>query len=83
MRIMPFEVEYTVQNIATPTNTRTLTASSSGTNIENLLLLNGGLEYRFNRRFVLQGETFYSLELNRPQKTYDFFGVRGAFLVNF
>ncbi len=83
MWIMPFEVEYTVQNIATPTNTRTLTAASEGANIANLLLLNGGLEYRFNRRFVLQGEAFYCLELNRPQKTYDLFGLRGAFLVNF
>ena len=83
MRIMPFEVEHAIQNIITPTSVRTLTETSAGTTIANLLLLNGGLEYRFNRRFVVQGETFYSLELNRPQKTYDLFGLRGAFLLNF
>jgi hypothetical protein len=82
MKIMPFEAEFEVQNNATGV-IRTLKASSTGTTIANLLLLNGGLEYRFNRRFVAQGEAFYNLDMNRPKKTYDLFGVRGAFLVNF
>jgi hypothetical protein len=83
MRILPFEAEYTIQNIANPSITRTVTATSSKVDIANLLLLNGGLEYRFSRRFVAQGEAFYNLDVNRPKKTYDLFGVRGAFLFNF
>jgi hypothetical protein len=82
MKILPFEAEFEVQNTATSV-IRTLKASSTGTTIANLLLLDGGLEYRFNRRFVAQGEAFYNLDMNRPKKTYDLFGVRGAFLVNF
>jgi hypothetical protein len=82
MKILPFEAEFEVQNSATGV-IRTLKESSTGINIANLLLLDGGLEYRFNRRFVAQGEAFYNLDMNRPKKTYDLFGVRGAFLVNF
>jgi hypothetical protein len=82
MKILPFETEFEVQNVASGA-VRTLTESSSGLTIANLLLLDGGLEYRFNRRFVVQGEAFYNLDMNRPQKTYDLFGVRGAFLLNF
>jgi hypothetical protein len=82
MKILPFEAEFEVQNTATSV-IRTLKASSTGITIANLLLLDGGLEYRFNRRFVAQGEAFYNLDMNRPKKTYDLFGVRGAFLVNF
>jgi hypothetical protein len=82
MKILPFEAEFEVQNNATGVM-RTLKESSTGRTIANLLLLEGGLEYRFNRRFVAQGEAFYNLDMNRPRKTYDLFGVRGAFLVNF
>jgi hypothetical protein len=82
MKILPFEAEFEVQNSATGV-IRTLKESSTGINIANLLLLNGGLEYRFNRRFVAQGEAFYNFDMNRPRKTYDLFGLRGAFLVNF
>ena len=83
MRILPFETEFTIQNLANPASLRTATASSKSINIANLLLLNGGLEYRFTRHFVAQGEGFYNLDLNRPRKTYDLFGVRGALLFNF
>ena len=83
MRILPFETEFTIQNLANPALLRTATASSKSINIANLLLLNGGLEYRFTRHFVAQGEGFYNLDLNRPRKTYDLFGVRGALLFNF
>jgi outer membrane protein W len=82
MKILPFEAEFEVQNTATNV-VRTLKAASTGINIANLLLLDGGLEYRFNRRFVAQGEVFYNMDMNRPKKTYDLFGVRGAFLVSF
>ena len=83
MRILPFETEFTIQNLANPASLRTATTSSKKIDIANLLLLNGGLEYRFTRHFVAQGEGFYNLDLNRPRKTYDLFGVRGALLVNF
>lgn len=82
MKILPFDTEYEIQNI-TSGAIRMHTEASTGLNIANLLLLNGGLEYRFNRRFVAQGEAFYNLDMNRPQKTYDLFGLRGAFFVNF
>jgi hypothetical protein len=82
MKILPFEAEFEVQNNATGA-VRMLKASSTGINIANVLRLDGGLEYRFNRRFVAQGEAFYNLDMNRPRKTYDLFGLRGAFLVNF
>ena len=82
MKILPFDTEYEIQNIASGA-IRMHTESSTGLNIANLLLLNGGFEYRFNRRFVAQGEAFYNLDMNRPQKTYDLFGLRGAFLDNF
>ena len=82
MKILPFDAEFEVQNNATGA-VRTLKAASTGINIANLLRVDGGLEYRFNRRFVAQGETFYNLDMNRPKKTYDLFGLRGAFLVNF
>ncbi len=82
MKILPFDTEYEIQNIASGA-IRLHTEASTGLNIANLLLLNGGLEYRFNRRFVVQGEAFYNLDMNRPQKTYDLFGLRGAFLLNF
>lgn len=83
MRILPFETEYTIQNLANAALLRTTTVASKSVNIANLLLLNGGLEYRFSRRFVAQGDVFYNLDLNRPRKTYDLFGVRGALMVNF
>ncbi len=82
MKILPFDAEFEVQNVASGA-IRTLTGSSTGITIANLLGLNGGLEYRFNRRFVAQGEAFYNLDLNRPEKTYDLFGLRGALLFNF
>jgi hypothetical protein len=82
MSILPFEAEFEVQNIVSGV-VRTLKESSNSITIANLLGLNGGLEYRFNRRFVAQGEAFYNLDLNRPHKTYDLFGVRGALMFNF
>ncbi len=83
MRILPFETEFMIQNLTNPALLRTAKTSSKSINIANLLLLNGGLEYRFTRHFVAQGEGFYNLDLNRPRKTYDLFGVRGALLFNF
>jgi hypothetical protein len=82
MRILPFQVDYEIQNTASGV-IHIQKETSDGANIANLLLLNSGLEYRFNRRFVVQGEAFYNLDMNRPQKTYDLFGLRGTFLVNF
>jgi hypothetical protein len=81
MGILPFEVDYEIQNTAGVIHIQKET--SNGVTVANLLLLNTGLEYRFNRRFVAQGEVFYNLDMNRPQKTYDLFGIRGALLVNF
>ncbi len=82
MKILPFDTEYEVQNLMSGA-IWTLKEASTGVNIANLLLLNGGVEYRFNRRFVAQSEAFYNVDMNRPRKTYDLFGVRGALLVNF
>jgi hypothetical protein len=81
MGILPFEVDYEIQNTAGVIHIQKET--SNGVTVANLLLLNTGLEYRFNRRLVAQGEVFYNLDMNRPQKTYDLFGIRGALLVNF
>jgi hypothetical protein len=81
MGILPFEVNYEIQNAAGGIHIQRET--SNGVTIANLLLINTGLEYRLNRRFVAQSEVFYNLDMNRPQKTYDLFGIRGALLVNF
>ncbi len=80
MRILPFqaEYEYTEWNkiIYTKPFQNTVT-------INNLLMLNGGFEYRLNTRIFAQIDAFYNKDVNKTQKTYDLFGLKGILLFGF
>ncbi len=80
MRILPFqaEYEYTEWNkiIYTKPFQNTVT-------INNLLILNGGIEYRLNARLFAQIDVFYSKDVNKTHKTYDLFGLKGTLLFGF
>jgi Outer membrane protein beta-barrel domain len=83
MRITPYDAEYTYTHTSTG---RTYTKTSTlvgGANILNIALFNGGLEYRLQKHLALQADIFYYKDMNRIKKTYDLYGLRGAFLIAF
>jgi hypothetical protein len=82
MLIRPFKTTYEYQNKTTYA-LRTETVQSSKQSIGKLLMGSGGVEYRFGKKWVSQAEAFYYYDLNRPRRTYDLFGVRGAVYFNF
>jgi hypothetical protein len=82
MLIRPFETVFEYQN-KTSLLMRTETMRSPQKTIGKLAMAGGGVEYRFGKRWVGQAEAFYYYDLNRPRRTYDLFGVRSAFFLNF
>ena len=80
MRILPFEAEYEYLEgnkvVYTKPFQNTIT-------INNLLMLNGGFEYRLNARLFAQMDVFYNKDINKTQKTYDLFGLKGTLLFGF
>lgn len=83
MRIEPFEAEYTFTHTATNKTYANTTHLKGGATIQKIALLNGGMEFRFNKHIVAQGEGFYYKDMNKVKKTFDLFGLRGAILVGF
>ena len=81
MRIKPFETKYTYQSLWNSTY-REQVLSSEAVNVPNLILLSGGLEYRFSKFWVAQAEAFYYKDINKTHKTFDLFGLRAAVLLN-
>jgi hypothetical protein len=81
MRIQPFDTKFTYQPLWGTTN-REQTTTSKAVNIPNLILLSGGLEYRFSKHWVAQAEAFYYKDVNKTHKTFDLFGLRAAILLN-
>ncbi len=81
MRIKPFETKYTYQSLWNPTY-REQVVPSEAVNVPNLVLLSGGLEYRFSKYWVAQAEAFYYKDINKTHKTFDLFGLRAAVLLN-
>ncbi len=81
MRIQPFETKFTYQSLWGPTY-RQENVSSKAINVSNLLLLSGGLEYRFSKHGVAQAEVFYYKDVNKTHNTFDLFGLRAAILLN-
>ena len=80
MRILPFQAEYEY----TEWNKIVYTKPFQNTvTINNLLMLNGGFEYRLNARIFAQMDAFYNKDINKTQKTYDLFGLRGTLLFGF
>ena len=80
MRILPFQAEYEY----TEWNKIVYTKPFQNTvTINNLLMLNGGFEYRLNARIFAQMDAFYNKDINKAQKTYDLFGLRGTLLFGF
>ena len=80
MRILPFQAEYEY----TEWNKIVYTKPFQNTvTINNLLILNGGLEYRLNARLFAQIDVFYSKDVNKTHKTYDLFGLKGTLLFGF
>jgi hypothetical protein len=80
MHIKPFETKFTYQPSWGPN--REQTVQSNAINVPNLLMLNGGLEYRFSKYGVAQAEVFYYKDVNKTKKTFDLFGIRAALLLN-
>ncbi len=81
MRIKPFETKFTYQSLW-GTTYREEIAQSEAVNVPNLLLLSGGLEYRFSKHWVAHAEAFYYKDVNKTHKTFDLFGLRAAILLN-
>lgn len=81
MHIKPFETKFTYQPLWGTTN-REQTVQSDAVNIPNLLMLSGGVEYRFSKYGVAQAEAFYYKDVNKTHKTFDLFGLRAAILLN-
>ena len=81
MRIQPFETKFTYQPLWGTTNREQVTQSNA-VNVPNLLLLSGGLEYRFSKHWVAQAEAFYYKDVNKTHRTFDLFGLRAAILLN-
>ena len=81
MRIKPFETKYTYQSLWNSTY-REQVLSSEAVNVPNLILLSGGLEYRFSKFWVAQAEAFYYKDINKTHKTFDLFGLRAAVFLN-
>ena len=80
MRILPFQAEYEY----TEWNKIVYTKPFQNTvTINNLLILNGGLEYRLNARLFAQMDVFYNKDMNKTHKTYDLFGLKGTLLFGF
>ncbi len=83
MRIEPYNAEYTFTHLSTAKQYSSKTELQGGADIMNIALLNGGIEYRFNKHIVAQTEGFYYKDMNKVKKTFDLFGLRGAILVGF
>lgn len=81
MRIKPFQTKFTYQPLWGTTN-REQIVESKAINVSNLLLLSGGLEYRFSKYGVAQAEAFYYKDVNKTHQTFDLFGARAAILLN-
>lgn len=81
MHIKPFETKFTYQPLWGTTN-REQMVQSDAVNIPNLLMLSGGVEYRFSKYGVAQAEAFYYKDVNKTHKTFDLFGLRAAILLN-
>ncbi len=81
MRIKPFETKFTYQSLLGTTNREQVVASEA-VNVPNLILLSGGIEYRFSKYWVAQAEAFYYKDINKTHKTFDLFGLRAAVLLN-
>ena len=80
MRILPFQAEYEY----TEWNRIVYAKPFQNTvTINNLLMLNGGFEYRINARLSAQMDAFYNKDVNKTQKTYDLFGLKGTLLFGF
>ena len=83
MRIEPYDAEYTFTHTATGKTYTNKTHLDGGADVQKIALLNGGLEYRVFKHLVLQAEGFYYKDMNKTQKTFDLFGLRGAVLIGF
>ncbi|MBL7814369.1 MAG: autotransporter outer membrane beta-barrel domain-containing protein [Saprospiraceae bacterium] len=81
MHIRPFSTKFTYVPLW-GTGSREQTVQSEAFNIPNLLLANGGLEYRFSKNMVAQAEAFYYKDINKKAKTFDLLGLRAAVLLN-
>ena len=81
MRINSYETKFTYQSLGGPVN-REQIVQSNAVNVPNLLLMSGGLEYRFSKYIVAQTEAFYYKDINKTHKTFDLFGLRAAVLLN-
>ena len=83
MRIEPYDAEYTFTHTATGKTYTSTTHLNGGKNIKNVLLFNGGLEYRLSKHLVAQAEGFYYKDANKIAKTFDLYGLRTAILLGF
>ncbi len=80
MRILPFQAEYEFLE----TNRSVYGKAIKNTvTVNNILMLNAGLEYRLNPRMHAQLDVFYNKDINKTQKTYDLFGIRSILLFGF
>ena len=80
MRILPFQAEYEYSEWNKIVYTKPF---QSTVTINNLLMLNGGFEYRLDARLFAQMDVFYNKDVNKTQKTYDLFGFKGTLLFGF
>ncbi len=80
MRILPFQAEYEFLE----TNRSVYGKAIQNTvTVNNILMLNAGLEYRLNPQLHAQVDIFYNKDMNKTQKTYNLFGLRSILLFGF
>jgi uncharacterized protein YozE (UPF0346 family) len=81
MRIAPYSAVYTYGDAwKTYTSEEYLT---KGINIMNVAHLQGGLEFKIGKNLLLQTDGFYYKDINKVEKTFDLFGLRGGVLYGF
>lgn len=78
MRILPFQAEYEF----TEANRFVYSKSFQNTvKVNNVVILNAGLEYQLSPRLYTQLDVFYNRDINSTQKTYDIFGIRNTWFL--
>jgi hypothetical protein len=81
MRMNPYEATYTyADSWKTYSSTGAL---HNALNVLNIAHLQGGLEFKIGKKILFQTDGFYYKDINKVEKTFDLFGLRGAVLYGF
>jgi hypothetical protein len=81
MRMNPYEATYTYAD--SWKSYTTIGTLQKPVNILNIAHLQGGLEFKIGKKLLFQTDGFYYKDINKVEKTFDLFGLRGAVLYGF